>query len=122
MSLRCESDLTNSAFKSRPATGNRRKRCERFRGRRASGGGPSSRRPISSWNKTPSPVLTRFLHANRYPPPDQVRGHASLENALVKLLQLLQAPCPADLGRHRQVLKAALPVGDADLADIDVAF
>jgi hypothetical protein len=27
-------------------------------------------------------VLTRFLHANRYPPPDQVRGHASLENAM----------------------------------------
>jgi hypothetical protein len=26
--------------------------------------------------------LTRFLDANRYPPPDQVRGHASLENAL----------------------------------------
>src|SRR5579871_4022515 len=26
--------------------------------------------------------LTRFLHANRYPPPDQVRGHASLENAM----------------------------------------
>src|SRR5882724_5750162 len=23
-------------------------------------------------------VLTRFLHANRYPPPDHVRGHASL--------------------------------------------
>jgi hypothetical protein len=28
-------------------------------------------------------VLTRFLHANRYPPPDQIRGHASLENALM---------------------------------------
>src|SRR6185437_12279075 len=27
-------------------------------------------------------VLTRFLHANRRPPTDQVRGHASLENAL----------------------------------------
>ena len=27
--------------------------------------------------------LTRFLHANRYPPPDQVRGHASLENAML---------------------------------------
>ena len=26
--------------------------------------------------------LKRFLHANRYPPSDQVRGHASLENAL----------------------------------------
>jgi hypothetical protein len=26
-------------------------------------------------------VLTRFLYANR-PPPDQVRGQASLENAL----------------------------------------
>src|SRR5215470_15292282 len=30
-------------------------------------------------------VSTRFLHANRYPPPDQVRGHASLENALIRL-------------------------------------
>jgi hypothetical protein len=27
-------------------------------------------------------VLTRFLCANRYPPTDQVRGHASLENAI----------------------------------------
>jgi hypothetical protein len=27
-------------------------------------------------------VLTRFLHANRYPPTDQVQGHASLENVL----------------------------------------
>src|ERR1700719_2645688 len=26
--------------------------------------------------------LARFLHANRYPPPDQVRGRLSLENAL----------------------------------------
>ena len=26
--------------------------------------------------------LTRFPYANRYPPPDQVRGLASLENAL----------------------------------------
>jgi hypothetical protein len=26
--------------------------------------------------------LTRFLQANRHPAPDQVRGHASLENAL----------------------------------------
>src|SRR5229473_6471810 len=26
--------------------------------------------------------LTRFLHANRFPPPDLVRGHASLENAM----------------------------------------
>src|ERR1700738_3238912 len=30
----------------------------------------------------PIVYLTRFLHANRYPPPDQVRGHASLENAM----------------------------------------
>src|SRR6266566_5760262 len=28
-------------------------------------------------------ALTRFPHANRHPPPDQVRGHASLENALL---------------------------------------
>src|ERR1700733_2713567 len=27
--------------------------------------------------------LTRFLHANRYPPTDQVRGHASLESATI---------------------------------------
>jgi len=31
--------------------------------------------------------LTGFLHANRQPPPDQVRGHASLENAIVAALQ-----------------------------------
>src|SRR6266851_4033971 len=29
--------------------------------------------------------LSRFLDANRSPPPDQVRGHASRENALVLL-------------------------------------
>src|SRR5215212_6956929 len=29
----------------------------------------------------PTYVLTRLLYANRIPPPDQVRGHASLENA-----------------------------------------
>jgi hypothetical protein len=31
-------------------------------------------------------VLTRFLHENRCRPADQVRGHASLENALAKLM------------------------------------
>src|SRR6266581_8523313 len=25
-----------------------------------------------------------FLYANRYPPPDQIRGHASLENTLAR--------------------------------------
>jgi len=30
-------------------------------------------------------VLTCFLYANRFPPPDQVRGRASLENALVSI-------------------------------------
>ncbi|MDE2601608.1 MAG: hypothetical protein KGL62_04470, partial [Bradyrhizobium sp.] len=34
-------------------------------------------------------VLTRFLYANRYPPTDQVRGHASLENALTIPLRAL---------------------------------
>src|ERR1700744_580310 len=34
--------------------------------------------------------LTRFLHANRCPPTDQVRGHASLENALA-LIRLVRA-------------------------------
>jgi len=29
-------------------------------------------------------VSTRFLHANRCPPSDQARGHASLENAQMK--------------------------------------
>src|SRR5262245_61608944 len=36
---------------------------------------------VSTGGIFPSLVLTRFLHANRVPPPDQVRGHASLENA-----------------------------------------
>src|SRR6516164_10589817 len=47
------------------------------------------RRPMTWCNRCASAparsrslVLTRFLHANRYPPPDQVRGHASLKNAL----------------------------------------
>ena len=38
------------------------------------------------------------------------------------LFQLLQAARRAHLRRHRRVRKAGLPVGDADLADIDVAF
>ncbi len=29
-------------------------------------------------------IWTRFLYANRYPPPDQVRWHASLENAMLR--------------------------------------
>ena len=29
-------------------------------------------------------LLTRFLHANRHPPPDQVEGVTSLENALTQ--------------------------------------
>src|SRR6202140_5923395 len=37
---------------------------------------------IESGPKLQILVLTRFLHANRYPPPDQVRGHVSLEDAL----------------------------------------
>src|SRR6202040_51925 len=39
--------------------------------------------PIESERRLYFFVLTRFLDANRYPPTDQVRGHASLENALV---------------------------------------
>src|ERR1700722_8863563 len=38
----------------------------------------------------PGSFLTRFLNANRFPPPDQVRGHASLENAF-KALRPLRA-------------------------------
>jgi hypothetical protein len=38
---------------------------------------------ISLFNCTLDSCLTRFLHANRYPPTDQVQGHASLENALI---------------------------------------
>ena len=46
---------------------------------------------VPAWSRTGSDrnqarsgpvVLTHFLHANRYLPPDQARGHASLENAL----------------------------------------
>jgi hypothetical protein len=37
-------------------------------------------------------VLTRFLDANRCLPPDQVRGHASLENALAKDDPALRVP------------------------------
>jgi hypothetical protein len=31
-------------------------------------------------NQQRSSVLTRFLHVNRYPPSDQVQGHASLRH------------------------------------------
>src|SRR5580698_881381 len=41
--------------------------------------------------------------------------------ALLNLLQLLQAARHANCRRHRRVPKTGLPVGDADLADIDVA-
>src|SRR4029077_2442314 len=37
------------------------------------------------------------------------------------LFQLLQAAMPANLGRHLGIGKARVPIGDADLADIDVA-
>ena len=39
-------------------------------------------------------ILTRFLHANRFPPTDQVRGHASLENALLTPSRLRSAAVP----------------------------
>jgi hypothetical protein len=47
-------------------------------------------------------TLTRFLDANRDPPPDQVRGHASLEDAIdqprvreriMKLSKVYSATC-----------------------------
>src|SRR6478735_9667262 len=38
------------------------------------------------------------------------------------LLQLLQTSARAHFRRHRRIRKAGLPVGDADLADIDIAF
>src|SRR5258707_13142499 len=44
----------------------------------------------------PSFVLTRFRNANRRPPPDQVRGHASLENALVNRAAGLRRTGAAD--------------------------
>src|SRR6185437_14821706 len=53
--------------------------------------GPRASALIASEPKLQIPVLTRFLHANRYPPSDQVRRHASLENALAS-----QNRTPAD--------------------------
>src|ERR1700733_14615087 len=38
------------------------------------------------------------------------------------LFQLLQAAGDLQFRRHRRLRKTGLPVGDADLADIDVAF
>src|SRR5258705_11983828 len=38
------------------------------------------------------PFFDRFLDGNRYPPPDLVRGHASLENALLS--------APSGTGSH----------------------
>jgi hypothetical protein len=34
-------------------------------------------------------ILARFLRANRFPPTDQVRGHASLENATRESIPLM---------------------------------
>ena len=48
------------------------------------------------WNRDGSSfILTRFLDANRFPPTDQVRGHASLENAL--LVSWIAAFCQRQL-------------------------
>src|SRR6266705_588184 len=44
------------------------------------------------------------------------------ERPALNLLQLLQTARHADFRRHLGVRKAGLPVGDADLAEIDVAF
>ena len=43
------------------------------------------------------------------------------DGLLAKPFQLLQAAAGANLFRHRRIWKTGLPVGDADLADIDVA-
>jgi hypothetical protein len=48
--------------------------------------------------------LTRFLDANRFPPPDQVRGRASLENALTGSRTGKTAP-----GRRRPAKSRAKP-------------
>src|SRR6185437_11936373 len=48
---------------------------------------PSTRAPFYR-NVASDSGLTRFLDANRAPPRDQVRGRASLENALVGFLLL----------------------------------
>lgn len=45
-------------------------------------------------------LLTRFFHANRYLPPDQARGHASLENAFQKFEQLDPVTPPITKSRH----------------------
>src|SRR3954454_8183779 len=58
--------------------------------------------------------LTRFLHANRYPPPDHVRGHASLENAMSSLER--DGVHQAALGPGR--VQAAIEFQRARLADI----
>ena len=52
--------------------------------------------------------LTRFPDANRYPPPDQVRGHASLENALVRVFVILLA-ARNDVGVRQPTVQVDIP-------------
>ena len=74
--------------------------------------------------RAPDFVSTRFLYANRHPPTDQVRGHASLENALAEFLQRRKrfqqpdagigdrAGQKGDAGEDHQHAHSALDVGE----------
>ena len=65
---------------------------------------PDTRRhrtPIQLRHNSALLDLTRFLDANRSPPPDQVRGHTSLENALAACKRTPPASrLPAGLSRR----------------------
>src|SRR5450759_1012722 len=97
--LPCRSASRSSASRSRRSRSNRRKPCGLSRKPRPSAGGRSSRRPTSRWS----------------------RGYRRRHDGL-DLLQLLQTAGYADHRGHRRIRKTGLPVGDADLADIDVAL
>src|SRR6185436_3871977 len=66
------------------------------------------------WNRNGAVFdLTRFLDANRSPPPDQARGYASLENALAALVVVLDAD---------DVVLAEIAAGlDFDQFELDLA-
>src|SRR4029077_6318015 len=72
------------------------------------------------------PGISRFRVRCFAPPRNDrdrflIASPAMTETLTRDLFQLLQAAMPANLGRHLGIGKARVPIGDADLADIDVA-
>jgi ElaB/YqjD/DUF883 family membrane-anchored ribosome-binding protein len=63
-------------------------------------------------------VLTRFLHANRYPPSDRVRGHVSLENAIADFGSFSMSSTDGETGMRNLTDKATYERLEKDVAAV----